>query len=268
MITQRAPLAYPQANRRLSPGSEMCYNSGMDTTLLAREAAALGIFLDGGRLEQFGRYYQELVAWNERINLTTIIDWPAVQVQHFLDSLTCALALPAAAQAGPYAVVDVGAGAGFPGLPLKILLPHIRLTLIESVAKKAAFIRHVADLLGLADVAVLAQRAEEAGRHPDHREHYDLAVARAVAAMSVLAEYALPLVRLGGLLVAQKGREVEEEVAAARQAFAALGGELREIRAVQLPGLEGPRHLVVVEKARPTPERYPRRPGIPSKRPL
>lgn len=240
----------------------------MDTTPLAREAAALGIFLDGGRLEQFGRYYQELVAWNERVNLTTILDWPAVQAQHFLDSLTCALVLPAAARAGPYAVVDVGAGAGFPGLPLKILLPRIRLTLIESTAKKAAFLSHVVAALSLDGVTVLAQRAEEAGRHPDHRERYDLAVARAVAQMSVLAEYALPLVRPGGLLVAQKGREVEEEVAAAAKAFAALGGELREIRPVQLPGLKSPRHLVVVEKVRHTPKEFPRRTGIPLKRPL
>lgn len=228
----------------------------------------MGIFLDGGRLEQFGRYYQELVAWNERVNLTTILDWPAVQAQHFLDSLTCALVLPAAARAGPYAVVDVGAGAGFPGLPLKILLPRIRLTLIESTAKKAAFLSHVVAALSLDGVTVLAQRAEEAGRHPDHRERYDLAVARAVAQMSVLAEYALPLVRPGGLLVAQKGREVEEEVAAAAEAFATLGGKLREIRPVQLPGLDGPRHLVVVAKVHPTPARYPRRPGIPLKRPL
>ncbi len=246
----------------------MCYNSGMDTDLLIRETAAMGLPLDGGQLEQFERYYRELVAWNRRVNLTTILDWPAVQVQHFLDSLTCALVLPAAARAAPYAVVDVGAGAGFPGLPLKILLPHIRLTLIESVTKKAAFLEHVVGALSLDGVAVLAQRAEEAGRHPDHRQRYDLAVARAVAAMAVLAEYALPLVRLGGLLVAQKGREVGEELAAAAGAFATLGGELREVRPMHLPGLEGPRHLVIVEKVRPTPERYPRRPGMPEKRPI
>jgi 16S rRNA (guanine527-N7)-methyltransferase len=240
----------------------------METTVLEKESRFLGIILDTAQLDKFRCYYEELITWNARVNLTTIVDWEAVQVQHFLDSLTCALVLPAAAHGSPYAIVDVGAGAGFPGLPLKIVLPYARLTLVESVAKKAAFLRHVVQVLGLDGVEVLALRAEEAGRAPTHREVYDLAVARAVAALPALVEYTLPLVRPAGLLVAMKGRAVEEEVATAQGAIAALGGRLREIRPVTLPGLEGPRHLVVVEKVHPTPEQFPRRPGIPAKRPL
>jgi len=240
----------------------------LSPALLEQGSRCLGLSLGQGQLGLFRRYYQELLAWNERVNLTAIVEWEAVQVQHFLDSLTCALVLPAEATHSPYAIVDVGAGAGFPSLPLKILFPQARLTLVESIQKKAAFLRQVVQRLGLGDVEVLPARAEEAGRCPAHREAYDLAVSRAVAALPTLAEYCLPFVRLGGLFVAPKGREVEEEVKAAGRALEELGGRLREVRPVELPGLEGPRHLVVVEKIRPTPERYPRRPGIPAKRPL
>jgi 16S rRNA (guanine527-N7)-methyltransferase len=242
--------------------------SNQSTELLAREAGRLGLDLAPDLLALFRRYYEELVAWNARVNLTAIVEWDAVQVQHFLDALTCMLALPAAARAAPYAIVDVGAGAGLPGVPLKILLPHTRLTLIESVGKKAAFLRHIVPALGLADVEVLTMRAEEAGRQAAHREAYDLAVARAVAALRVLAEYLLPLVRVGGLAIAMKGRDVEAELAAAKSAIAILGGKVREVRPIRLPGLEGPRHLVVVEKVRRTPKQFPRRPGTPGKRPL
>lgn len=238
------------------------------TELLSREAGRLGIELSDTQLALFRRYYEELVAWNARVNLTAIVDWDAVQIQHFLDSLTCLLVLPPAARAAPYAVVDVGAGAGFPGVPLKIMLPHAHLTLIESVGKKAAFLRHVVQALGLTDVEVLTMRAEEAGRHTAHRAGHDLAVARAVAALPVLVEYMLPLVQVGGLVVAMKGRAVQEEVATAEKAINALGGQLSAVRPVILPGLDGPRHLVVVEKVRRTAPQFPRQTGIPQKRPL
>ncbi len=236
--------------------------------LLSQEAAHLGIDLAPTQLELFSRYYDELIAWNEKMNLTAILAWEPAQVQHFLDSLSAALVLPERAQEPGYSIVDIGAGAGFPGVPLKILLPRARLALIEAVVKKARFLEHLVKVLGLNDVRVLPVRAEEAGRDPAQRENYDLAVARAVAELPVLLEYALPLVRVGGQVVAHKGREVEEEVAASQAALAALGGTLVEVRAVHLPGLEGPRHLVVVQKTEPTPERYPRRVGIPAKRPL
>lgn len=238
------------------------------TSSLEAEARPLGIVLQAQQLMRFRRYYEELLDWNARVNLTRIVEWPAVQIQHFLDSLTCVLVLPSAAADPGYSIVDVGAGAGFPGLPLKIVLPHARLSLVESVAKKTAFLRHVVQVLELGRVEVVTARAEAVGRDPLHREAYDLAVSRAVADLSTLAEYCLPLVRVGGLWVASKGQDVEGEVAAARGALETLGGRLHQVRRVQLPGLEGPRHLVVVEKTAATPERYPRRPGIPAKRPL
>lgn len=248
--------------------SEATSVSNQSTELLERESGRMGLELTARQLDLFRRYYEELIAWNARVNLTTIVEWEDVQIQHFLDSLTCLRALPPAAQSAPYAIVDIGAGAGFPGVPLKIMLPHARLTLVESVGKKTAFMQHVVQSLGLADVEVLTLRAEEAGRQTTHRAGYDLAVARAVAALPVLLEYMLPLVQLGGLVVAMKGREVQEEVAAAQRALNALGGQLAEVRLVILPGLEGPRHLVVVQKVRRTPPQFPRQTGIPLKRPL
>lgn len=238
------------------------------TELLAREAGRLGLELNAAQLTLLDSYYEELVAWNARVNLTGIVEWEAVQIQHLLDSLTCLLVLPPAARSAPYAVVDIGAGAGFPGVPLKIALPHIRLTLVESVGKKTAFLQHLVQALRLVDVEVLTMRAEEAGRQPPHRAGYDLAVARAVAALPVLVEYMLPLVQVGGLAVAMKGRDVQEEVASAQRALNALGGRLAAVHPVTLPGLDAPRHLVVVEKVRRTPPQFPRQTGVPQKHPL
>ncbi len=240
----------------------------LDTTCLEEEARRLGIALEPAQLDLFRRYYRELSIWNARLNLTTIVEWEAVQVQHFVDSLTCLLLVPDEARHGPYAIVDIGSGAGFPGVPLKIALPQAGLALVESVQKKAAFLVHLVNQLGLERVRVYPQRAEEVARLPECREAFDLAVSRAVAPLAVLAEYGLPFLRVGGLLVAMKGREVESEVREALPAFAILGGVLREIRSVVLPGLDAPRHLVAVEKVSPTPARYPRRPGLPARRPL
>ena len=240
----------------------------MDTALLEELLARLGLRLEPAQRERFCRYYRELLDWNQRVNLTTLVGWEEVQVQHFYDSLTCLPYLPARAWESPYRMVDIGAGAGFPGLPLKILLPHAGLTLIESVAKKTAFLRHLVEALGLEAVQVLTCRAEEAGRDPFHREAYDLALARAVAALPTLVEYALPLVRIGGIFVAYKGQEVEEEIDQAQEALRLLGGRLSAVQEVEVPGLEAPRHLVILEKVSPTPERFPRRPGLPAKRPL
>ncbi|HID86934.1 MAG TPA: 16S rRNA (guanine(527)-N(7))-methyltransferase RsmG [Anaerolineae bacterium] len=228
-------------------------------------AQTLGLKLTAKQLEAFQIYYQELMAWNQRVNLTAITDYEEVQIKHFLDSLTCLLALPSEES---LSVVDVGTGAGFPGLPLKIVRPGWRVTLLESVGKKVAFLRHLVERLELEGVEVVKGRAEEVGHDPAHRAHYDVALARAVAELPVLVEYALPLCRVGGLFVAQKGARIEEEVEGARGAMEILGGRLKGVRALRLPTLDGPRHLVIMEKIAPTPERYPRRPGIPAKRPL
>jgi 16S rRNA (guanine527-N7)-methyltransferase len=225
-----------------------------------------GLTLSPQEVEAFEIYYQELLTWNEKVNLTAITNYEEVQVKHFLDSLSC-LQILNTLSAGDRCI-DIGAGAGFPGLPLKIVRPSLRLTLLESVGKKVGFLGHMVKALGLEDVDVVQGRAEELGRHPDYREVFDVALARAVAQMAVLVEYALPLVRVGGIFVAQKGAEVREEVESGLPAMKLLGGRLRELRRVDLPGLDDPRHLVVVEKVASTPDRYPRRPGIPTKRPL
>jgi 16S rRNA (guanine527-N7)-methyltransferase len=162
----------------------------------------------------------------------------------------------------------VGSGAGFPGLPLKIYCTRLHLVLLEATAKKVGFLEHVVDHLGLEDVQPLWGRAEEVARDPAHREAYDLVVARAVADLSVLAEYTLPLCRPGGRIVAQKGGSAQEEAQSAAHALSLLGGRLRRVIPVELQGLAESRHLVVIDKVARTPERYPRRPGIPAKRPL
>jgi 16S rRNA (guanine527-N7)-methyltransferase len=231
--------------------------------LLATTAAAWGHPLSPAQLDQFDVYAAELRRWNERVNLTAIADEAGIVTRHFLDSLRCAQSWGRA----PQNLVDIGAGAGFPGLPLKILRPELQLTLVESIAKKAAFLRHMVDTLGLTNVEIIVARAEAAGRDPAQHEHYDVAVARAVAELRVLAEYCLPLCRIGGRFLAPKGARIEDELLAALPAIAQLGGRLVAIEPVELPELE-PRTLVVIEKITTTPPQYPRASGVPAKRPL
>lgn len=235
---------------------------------LIRGTQELGISLSEEHLTQFEIYYRELVEWNRRFNLTAITDYEAVQVRHFLESLSCLLALPTPCLRAGARVVDVGTGAGFPGIPLKIVCPHISLTLVEATRKKVAFLEHLIGRLGLEDVRVIHARAEELGQQRAHRERYDWAMARAVAEMPTLVEYLLPLVRVGGAVLAQKGESGPAEVHAAEEAIRILGGEVRRLMPVHLHGIAETRYLVIVDKVAATPEKYPRRPGIPSKRPL
>ena len=225
----------------------------------------LGFTLSAEQLAAFETYRRELEAWNTRANLTAIRDPEEVRRKHFLDSLSCLLVMEGTPMGR---VVDVGSGAGFPGLPLKIVQPDIHLTLIESVTKKTAFLEHIVQVLDLGGVEVLTLRAEEAGRMPEHRESYDCALARAVAPMAALAEYLLPLVKVGGRMLAQKGESGPRELEEAREAIRVLGGKPGEVFPVNIPGVEERRYLVVVEKVGETPEKYPRRVGIPGKRPL
>ena len=235
--------------------------------LLARLAEGLGLALDGRQLGQFEEYYRLLVTANQQVNLTSVTAYDEVQRRHFGESLAVAAALyrTGVLQPGRSArVIDLGAGAGFPGLPIKIAHPTLRLTLLESAAKKTAFLKEVVERLALADVAVITGRAESAAHEPTHREAYDLALARAVASLPVLVELALPFLRLDGVLVAPKGSRAAQEVAAAAPALRACGGRL--LSTERLPG--SPLTLVLAEKVAPTPPTYPRRPGIPVKRPL
>jgi len=233
-------------------------------------AQALGLHLTEAQQAAFQLYYEELVAWNKKFNLTAITEYEQVQIRHFLDSLSCLLAheTRVALNRPNPRVIDVGAGAGFPGIPLKLVCPGIHLTLVESTGKKVTFLEHVVAQLGLHRVTSIQARAEELAHTSDHREQYDLALARAVADLPVLVEYTLPFCQVGGWVIAQKGESGAAEAWNAGRSIALLGGELRRVMALELSGLPEDRSLVVIEKVSPTPEKYPRRTGIPSKRPL
>ena len=234
---------------------------------LAMGAGGLGITLSGSQLQQFETYYRELSDWNQRAGLTSITGCLEVQIKHFLDSLTVCLAFiddfPQDCR-----LVDVGAGGGFPGLPLKLAFPELDLVLLESVGKKARFLEHVAAVLELEGVEVLTGRAEQLAHEPELRESFDLAVIRGVAKMPVLLEYTLPYCAVGGRVVALKHGGVDQEIADAGRALETLGGGDCVILPVTLDGLTDDRVVVSVAKVAPTPDQYPRRPGIPAKRPL
>ncbi len=234
--------------------------------LLERGASELGLRLTVGQLEQFQVYYRELVDWNQRVNLTAVTERREVQVKHFLDSISL-FSVVGDNQTTGLRVVDVGTGAGFPGLPLKLALPDIHLALVESAGKKTRFLEHLVQALGLGDVEVMNGRAEKLAHDRELRESFDLAVSRGVAKLPVLLEYTLPFCRVGGRTGLLK-RNVQHEVAGAANALAALGGRMGEIHPVRLPGLDDGRVIVTVDKVDATPERYPRRPGMPAKRPL
>ena len=211
------------------------------------------------------KFENELLAWNAKFNLTAIRDSEGIRTKHFLDSFSCTLAWR---DNPPRHLIDVGTGAGFPGIPLKILYPSMALTLVESVGKKAAFCRHAVEVLELGAVEVVTARAEEVGQMPAQRESFDWAVARAVAALPVLAEYLLPLVVVGGRMLAQKGHSGPAEAHHADKALRLLGGQIRQLIPVTLPGVAEERYLVVVDKVAATPAQYPRKPGFPAKKPL
>jgi len=236
---------------------------------LMENTAVFGIALTAKQQAQFAQYLQLLLTWNERMNLTAVREPLVIQQRHFLDSLSC---LTVTGDLNGRSLVDVGTGAGFPGLPLKLLFPDLHLTLIESVGKKATFLQHVVDDLGLTNVTVLAERAESAGQQAAHRARYDWAVARSVAELSVLVEYLLPLCRVGGSFLAMKGQSAAQEAETAVAAIQQLGGDKPTVQAVTLPPLpdeaEIAHWLVRGEKVAPTPKQFPRRVGLPKKRPL
>lgn len=235
---------------------------------LVEGAGRLGIHLSPGHLARFDQLQAALLEWNQRVNLTRITDPAAIETRHYLDSLTAALPLLGRLQAGEaLRLVDIGSGAGFPGLPLKIVFPALRVTLVESTRKKATFIRAAVEMLNLDGVEVAAERAETLATRPDHRDGYDWATGRAVGSLPQVLELAAPFLAPGGLLVAQRSGDLERAVEAAAPVYGQLKLWSRASVTVALPGLEG-RGLVVAEKYAPTPKKFPRRPGMARKEPL
>ena len=225
----------------------------------------LHVSLTPTQMNMFATYEDLLIEWNTKFNLTTITDPGEIRVKHFLDSLTCLRVVP---EQGNFSLIDIGTGAGFPGIPLKIINPSIKLTLAESIGKKAKFCRIAVEELRLTNTQVITSRAETIGQDQKFRECYDWAIARAVAPLPVLAEYLLPLVRIGGSMLAQKGGDVDIEISQSESAIKTLGGKMDSVIPISLPNGMGERTLIHIRKITPTPEKYPRRPGVPKKKPI
>jgi 16S rRNA (guanine527-N7)-methyltransferase len=232
---------------------------------MTKAAEDFGLKLSAAQIEAFACYNEILVSWNEKVNLTAITEPQEVAVKHMIDSLSC---YDAAVFPEGCSVVDVGTGAGFPGLPLKIFRPDIKLTLLDSLNKRLLFLQDVVDKLGLEGVSLVHARAEEGGRMKGHREVYQVAVSRAVARLNVLVELCLPFVATGGYFVALKGAQFQEELGEAQRAISIMGGKVAEVKPVSLPGLADSRAVIFVRKVAPTPPAYPRKPGTPEKKPL
>jgi len=226
---------------------------------------SIGISLSDEQWDRFEEYYRLLVDWNERMNLTAIVDREQVYVKHFFDSATLAVCVPPDSVT---TLADIGTGAGFPGVPLKILFPHLRLTLIDSLQKRIVFLRHLVDRLALSGVDCFHGRAEELARKSEFRDRFDLVTARAVARLNVLNELCLPFVRQGGTFAAMKGANAEAELAEAERSFRELHASLIRVHRFQLPREAGERGIILIKKQSRTPSRYPRKPGEAARNPI
>ncbi|MDI6689957.1 MAG: 16S rRNA (guanine(527)-N(7))-methyltransferase RsmG [Actinomycetota bacterium] len=233
--------------------------------ILIEGARIFGVALTPQRVNAFLFYLDELKKWNRRVNLTSLKDDRDIVVKHFLDSLSC---LVSDKIEGYSKVVDVGTGAGFPGLPIKIARPKIELTLLDSSKRRAQFLIYMVEALKLEDSQVVCLRAEEFARKEKVRESFDIVLARAVSSLPVLMEYTLPLLKIGGYFIAQKSQKLKNELEVSQRAASILGGEVEKVMDIAIPFLNAQRYLVLTKKAMPTADRYPRRTGIPTKRPL
>lgn len=231
----------------------------------SKGAEELEIILSSEQKELFNNYFKLIVEENKKINLTRIITEKEAALKHFVDSLSCLLVVTLE---GSPQVVDVGSGAGFPGIPLKIVKPGIFLSMIESSKKKADFLKNTVSRLGLSNAVTIYGRAEEISHREEYREQFDCAFCRAVGPLPVIVEYCLGLVRVGGRMVALKGRDAEVEAQGCDQLLYLLGGSLKEVRPLDLPCLGHGRKLIVIEKTHQTPLKYPRHSGMPKKRPI
>ena len=224
-----------------------------------------GIHLTDEQMNQFARYHDILVEWNEKMNLTAITDRDEVYLKHFYDSLTAAFYMDFSKE---ISICDVGAGAGFPGIPLKIVYPHLRLTIVDSLKKRITFLDHLTSELNLQGVECIHARAETIGRDPQKRARYDVVTARAVAKLTVLSELCLPMCKEGGIFLALKGTKGSKEVKDAHKAIDLLGGAPPLVHSFVLPEEDSERSIIIIKKEQRTPKKYPRKPGIPAKTPI
>lgn len=237
----------------------------MNKEQFAEVLSAQGIVLSDRQKEQFDQYFRLLVEWNEKMNLTGITEEGQVYNKHFYDSVTPAFYFPFEKAE---TVVDIGGGAGFPSIPLKICFPHLKMTIIDSLNKRMGFLQHVANELGLEHVYPVHGRAEDRGQEPAYREAFQVVVARAVARLNLLSEFCLPFAQVGGHFIALKGAEITPELNEAKKAIKTLGGKTRKVETFHLLEDAGERNIVIMEKVEGTPKNYPRKAGVPAKKPL
>lgn len=237
----------------------------MDDRRFDQELKTLGIRLTDIQKRQFDRYYELLIEWNRVMNLTGITEYDEVNLKHFTDSLTI---VRVKEMKNISTLIDVGTGAGFPGLPIKIAFPHIKVTLLDSLNKRIKFLDQIVEELGLDDVVTLHGRAEDYAKKDEYREKFDLCASRAVANLSTLSEYCLPFIKKGGCFVSYKSADSDEEIKMSGKALDILGGKIEKIDKFILPGSDMGRALVMIEKVKDTPRKYPRKAGVPSKEPL
>lgn len=239
----------------------------MNPEIFAEELANYGFKLSSKQKEQFATYYNKLIEFNKKVNLTRITDKNEVYLKHFFDSITPLLEFSDLFK-GEKSLCDVGAGAGFPSLPIKILCPDLSITIVDSLGKRLKFLDELVSDLSLDKVTLVHSRAEDAGQNKNLREKFDLVTGRAVARMSVWSEYCLPLAKVDGYLVALKGPKAQDELAEAKNAIEVLGGSVKEVKELTLPDTDDERTLIVVKKVKATPKKYPRQAGTPNRKPL
>ena len=235
------------------------------TEALEQAAREYGLSLTPKQLSDFTVYYELLIEWNEKMNLTAITDPQEVAIKHVVDSLSC---MDTEFLPENCTLIDVGTGAGFPGFPIKIMRPDIRLTLLDSLNKRVSFLKEVGSRLDIQDVNYIHGRAEEVARTKEHREKYQVSSARAVARLNILCELCIPFLSLNGCFIAPKGAQYQEELNEAKNALSILGAKAVKVAPVKLPVIEDIRAVIYIQKTKPTPQAYPRRPGIPEKKPL
>lgn len=237
--------------------------------ILKEEIKKIGIQLDDKQIDQFLRYYELLAEWNRFMNLTAITDYKEVIQKHFVDSLSIIKAMDIEyLQSKDKQLIDIGTGAGFPGIPIKIVFPKLKITLLDSLNKRVKFLNEVIDVLELKNIEAIHGRAEDYARQEKYREKYDVCVSRAVANLSTLSEYSLPFVKIGGYFISYKAENIEEEIEKSKNVVILLGGDINEVVKFSLPDTDIKRALIIIKKEKPTNKKYPRRSGIPSKEPL